>query len=289
MLQSVSRSSWIIYLLLTVIWGGAFILIKKSLITFSATEVGLIRVSISFLFLTGFYFLRKPKFSKKDWWNISIVGLLGSTIPVFLFAFAQKQVPSFLAGMINALTPIWSALIAFIIYKQTFKRTSWMGLAIGFFGALVLFYQPDSTIELSFGMLLVVLASLCYSISANIIDKRLKHVKPLDIASGSFMVVGLPALLLSFFCIDWVSLDYQNSEVWFSIFSLIFLAVMATSVGLILFNKLMQQSNIVFTTSITYVLPIVAILFGLLDGEIVSLTQYLGIGIILIAVYLVKK
>lgn len=285
----ISPLAWFLLIVLTIIWGSSFLLIKKSIIVFTPIQLSYLRISVSFLCLLPFGLARFSQIKKKDFFSFFVVGFFGSALPSFLFAYAQLSIPSFLAGMLNALTPLWTIIIAKLFFNKNFNLTKWIGLIIGFLGTCVLSYNPGSSIGLDYYILMVVIATFCYALSANVISYKLSHLHTLTISSASFMIVG-PMAIGCFLMEDFTNIDTSTDIFDVAIWSMLGLAVLATALGLILFNKLIHVSNVVFATSITYLIPIVALVLGVFFlEEHININQLLGSLIILLAVYLVKK
>ena len=287
--NEISPLAWFLLITLTIIWGASFLLIKKSLLVFTPIQLSYLRISVSFLFLLPFAIIRWKEIKRSDLFNFFIVGFIGSAVPSFLFAYAQQEIPSFVAGMLNALTPLWTIIFSRILFKKQFSKYKWLGILIGFLGTLIIFYDPNGSIETSYYLGMVVLATLCYALSANVISHKLEHLHTLTISSASFMIIG-PIAILMFFREDYSHIDISSDDFYIAFWSMMCLGVLATAVGLILLNKLIHISNVVFATSITYLIPIIAIILGvtLLDEELIW-NQILGSIVILLAVYLVKK
>lgn len=290
---SIPFSAWFLLIVLTLIWGASFFLIKQSLEFFDPVQLSYFRVSVSFLFLLPFTIYKRKQIQRKDMINFLWVGLLGSAIPSYLFALAEQEIEGYLAGMLNSITPLWTIIFSSILFKKHFPSSKWIALLIGFFGALILFYQDNmfsnADLNLIEHMFYVVIATALYSISANVISYKLDHVHPFTIAAASFAIIG-PVALVLLFSSDIVALYTQDHPaMWTGTFSALSLAILATAIGLVLFNKLIQASNLVFATSITYLLPLVAILIDVYLGENLEVHQIIGIIVILFAVYLVKR
>lgn len=287
--NEISPLAWFLLIILTIIWGASFLLIKKSLLVFTPIQLSYLRISVSFLFLLPFAIIRWKEIKRADLFNFFIVGFIGSAVPSFLFAYAQQEIPSFVAGMLNALTPLWTIIFSRLLFKKQFSKYKWLGILIGFLGTLIIFYDPNGSIETSYYLGMVVLATLCYALSANVISHKLEHLHTLTISSASFMIIG-PIAILMFLREDYSHIDISSDDFYIAFWSMMCLGVLATAVGLILLNKLIHISNVVFATSITYLIPIIAIILGvtLLDEELIW-NQILGSIVILLAVYLVKK
>lgn len=289
--MNLNFKKWILLLLLSFIWGSSFILIKKGLIGMTPWQLGGYRLVISsiFIFLIGFKSLKG--LNKKDWKWLSISGFLGSFFPSFLFAHAELEVDSSVTSALNSLVPINTVLLGYFIFKIKSSRFQLLGVVIGFFGALLLIAEgaelnPNQDYNYS-GFIL--LATVMYAANVNIIKRFLNEVSPLAIATANFVVIFIPSLLVLFFSKALHSETIQRPEFSFSMLCIVILSIFGTALAKILFNTLIQISTPVFASSVTYLMPFVALLWGIMDSEIFNLKQVLSLLIILSGIYLVNR
>lgn len=284
------KKKWVYLILLAIIWGSSFILIKKGLIGLTALQLGALRILFTafFLFIMGFKTLKT--IARKDWLWISISGLAGTFFPVFLFAYAETEIDSSIASILNSLVPLITLLIGWLIFKIKIKPKQTLGVIVGLIGTGILIFQGTTVITQHkfFYNFLVVIASICYGINVNIIKAKLQHVKPLAIATGNFAFMVIPALFVLF------NSNLLHKEILFnpvvqeSMLYILILALFGTAIAKILFNTIVQISTPVFSSSVTYLIPIVAVMWGFLDGETFTWMQILGTFTILGGVYLVN-
>lgn len=294
-LNTVKFTSWIILIVLTVIWGSSFILIKKGLYddqdipVFSADQVGALRIVFAGLSLLPIALFNLRKVKKEQYLWLMLVGLLGNTIPSFLFAFAETKVSSAVAGMLNGTTAIFTFLVAVIVFKARFLRENIYGVVIGFLGSIGLIYLTSSEdITITRYAFLLLIATLCYGISVNIMKMKLKEVKSLTLTAVSLGMMVIPCVLYLFFQnpIDITQLDDRQMT---SVGYILILSLVGTSFALIIFNYLVKRESVLFASSVTYLIPIVAILWGIADDETIGWGQIAMIGVILSGVFLVNK
>lgn len=280
--------SWGLLILLSMIWGSSFILIKKGLLELSAIEVGGLRILSASLFLTPFALTRLKRVSKKHWLPLISVGFTGSLLPAFLFALAQTEISSSMAGILNALTPIFTILIGYLIYRKSFSLMTIVGMAIGFVGTILLITSGGTqgfTINL-YG-LLVILATICYGLNGNIIKYRLSDLSSLTITSISLIMVGPFVLIYLIFKTNLLTRSVTaDQDLILSLGAIVILGVIGTAIALIIFNQLVKITQPVFASSVTYIIPIVAVIWGLIDEEKLFLTDYVGLFAIVSGVYL---
>jgi drug/metabolite transporter (DMT)-like permease len=281
-----STLAWILLTTLTLIWGSSFILIKKGLTVLTPGEVGALRVfsACVFLLIPAFHMLRKTPKGKLIY--IFIVGLSGSLIPSFLFAVAQTQVPSSITGVLNALTPFNTVLIGLFIFSQRPKQIVYIGMVMGLIGSAVLILTgTGGQLELNLYGLFIILATVLYGINVNVIKYKLAGIKSLAITSLSLGMVGpFAGIYLIWFTPFLEHLSIPGGPLAVSYITI--LGVVGTALALIIFNRLVQLTDPVFTASVTYLIPIVAITWGLLDGESLTFLHAIGIATILVGVYI---
>ena len=284
-----SNKKWLYLFILSLIWGTSYILIKKGLVGLSPLQLGAFRIIFTtiFLFLIGFRSLFR--ITKTQWGWVALSALLGTFLPVFLFAYAETQIDSSIASILNSLVPLFTIFLGFLLFKIAFTRNQVVGVILGLLGAAILIFQgaevnPDQNYVFAG---LVVIAALCYAGNANILKSKLQEVSSLAIAVGNFSVMLIPAVIVLYFA-GGMQLDVAEPAIRSSLLYIVILAFFGTALAKILFNKLVQISSAVFSTSVTYLIPIVGIFWGLLDGERFTLIHLLGAGVILTGVYLVN-
>jgi drug/metabolite transporter (DMT)-like permease len=283
-----TNSKWFYLFVLSIIWGSSFILIKKSLLGLTAYQLGALRVIITglFLFIAGYKSIKTIE--KKAWKWIVLTGVFGTFFPVFLFAVAETEIDSAVASIINSLVPLNTILLGFAVFKIASTKRQILGVIIGFIGTSILILKgaelnPHQN-YLYAGY--VVLATLSYAASVNIIKKHLQHVKPLTIAVGNFVPIILPAFIILFFSDFFTEERFNHPDFKMSMLYIVILSFFGTAIAKVLFNKLVHISTPVFASSVTYLMPIIALMWGFLDGESFSFIQAIASVVILVGVYL---
>ena len=280
---------WIYLLILSFVWGSSYILIKKALIGLSPLQVGSLRTIISTILLLAIGYSSLKSIPKDKWKWILITGLV-SFIPPFLFAYAQTEIDSALAAILNSLTPLATLLIGVGFYRFKIDSKQISGVIIGLIGSVLLMYQgsvinPDQNLLYVF---FIIFASVLYALQVNLLKVHLQDVSAVAITVGNFIFI-FPLAVVIFFMSDYKQIDINDKDVKVALFCLIILSIVGTVFAKILFNKFVQIASPVFASSVTYILPIVALFWGLLDGEIFTLNQLFATLIILIGVYLANK
>ncbi len=265
---------------------------KEGLVAFTSDEVAGLRIAIAFLVLVPFIFKHLKSVNlKKDWKGLVLMGVFGNLLPAFLFTKAETQISSSLTGMLNALTPLFTILIGILVFKTKVQRYQLIGVAIGLIGALFLLgFNSDAEQSKNVNYsLLVVAATFCYAISVNGIKKYLSHVNSVAASVWSFTIIGPIAIIYLFMNTDFQTHLTQHPNGYSALGFICLLSVFGTAIAIILFNTLIKQAGTIFSSSCTYLIPIVAIGWGLLDNEVVTMVQFFSVGIIILGVWLINK
>ena len=284
-----SIKNYSVLILLAIIWGSSFILMKRGLDVYSYTQVAALRLFIAFLSLTPFLLRAVKVVQKKHIIPIVVMALFGNGIPAFLFTKAQAECgSSSLVGILNSLVPLFTLLLGVYFFRTRPTKTNIAGIIIGLFGAVFLTYSTmGGGVEINDYVFLVILATVMYAISINVIKKYLQDLDALSISSLAFLVIG-PFSAIYIFNTDFLILSASSAGVE-SLLYIVLLAVVGTSLAVVIFNQLISRSSAIFASSVTYLIPIVAIFWGIFDGEKVTLIHLLSLVIILSGVYLVNK
>jgi drug/metabolite transporter (DMT)-like permease len=278
-------------LLLSLIWGTSFILIKQGLKVFAPDEVGAIRVAAASFFVIPLAITRLKGVTRSDYWKLLASGLMGIFIPSFLFALAQTKLDSSVAGMLNTLTPLFTMIIGAMIFHQKFGVQAVLGILLGFGGALVLiFTRASGNIGgLNIFALPIIVACFFYASNLTFVKFKIPHIPSLTITSGSIIMIGPLALTYLFIFTEFTDKFSVNPDAWKAFGFIVLLGLMSTAVAMLIFNKLVKMSSPMFVSSATYILPIVGVMWGLLDGEKLQSGHFIGMAAILIGVYLANR
>lgn len=284
------KNKWSILILLSITWGSSFMLIKKSLEVFSPYQVGAIRVIVSGIIFMWIGFPALKKMDRKTLSWLIVAGALGNFVPMFLFPMAQTKVSSSLAGILDSLVPVFVLIIGFIFFTIRSKTIQWMGTVVGFIGAASLMYFSDTAAggsDMGYAML-VVLATACYAGAALIINKKLSHVPSLQLSSGIFTVWMFPSVIILLFSGIFREFNTITTH-WSGVGYLAVLSVIGTALAMLLYFRLIQITSAVFASMVTYLIPVVAVFWGLLAGESFSVWYALGGVLILAGIYMVQE
>lgn len=283
-----NTQNWVLLILLTLIWGSSYILIKKGLVSFTAIELASLRISLSCLVALPFAIKGFRSVSPDKYFTLLQVGFFGSGAPAFLFALSMTKSSSAVNGILNSLSPLWTLIIGYYLFKVQITTHKTWGVIVGFLGAIVLVLGSSQSyhIDVVYSSL-PVLATFCYGMSTNITKQKLQTQSPIYTTSVALCMVGLPALFILSFT-D-APAKILSGEVWPAFTGVLLLSVVGTFVAWMLFYRLVQRTDALFAASVTYLIPVVAIAWGLFDGEILTLNQLGGLVLILGGVALVSK
>lgn len=284
------QQKWLFLIVLSLVWGSSFILMKKALIGLTPIQVGALRMLITavFLLLVGFKSLKRIE--KKHWKYVAYTAILGTFFPSFLFAFAVSKIDSSIPAILNSLTPFNTFIFGALVFGFTFKRKQFYGVLIGLVGTLILILKgaelnPNQNYWYA---VLILIASIGYAFNVNMIKKYLDDLDALAITTGNFLLLIIPAFIVLAFS-GFFSTFEVTEETTSALGYITVLAVVGTGIAKVLFNKMVHLSSPVFAASVTYLIPAVAVMWGIVDGEKLSLIQLLAGGIILFGVWLVNK
>jgi drug/metabolite transporter (DMT)-like permease len=292
--------SWLLLIFLSAVWGSSFILMKRGLDTFSSDEVAALRISIAFISLLPLMIrlisllplmIRHYKIELRKYLKgLLIMGVFGNLIPAFLFTAAETQISSSLAGMLNSLTPLFTIIIGIMWTKMhPTKRQVW-GVFIGLLAAIGLICFEKGMMELGnfSGAGLVIIATVCYAISVNSIRKYLTGLNPVKATVWAFTFTGPTALIYLLGFTD-VATDLASKPgAVTSLGYVTILGMLGTALSVVLYNILIRNAGVLFASSCTYLIPIVALLWGVGAGEAVNFPQLISIGTIILGVYLIN-
>lgn len=282
--------NWGLLLVLALIWGSSFILIKRGLEVFSPGEVGAYRIVAAATFLLPLSLPRIKTLTSEQAQNLILVGLLGSFIPAFLFPTAQTRLSSSLTGVLNALTPLFVVIIGALFFRSKITRRNAFGLLIAFIGVLVLITLKEGSGLNSFTGIngyafFVILACICYGFNLHLIKSRFVLLKSIEITAISLLMV-LPLALIYLMAGTEFSYKLVTHEGALRALGYVtLLGVMGTAIALILFNIMVKTASPIFASSVTYLIPVVAIFWGVLDGEVLLFGHYLGIAAVILGVW----
>jgi drug/metabolite transporter (DMT)-like permease len=280
----------ILIAVLSIIWGSSFILMKKGLKVFTPGEVAAYRMFVSFLVTIPFSLKHIKTVKPHQWRFMAASGLLGNGIPSFLFTTAQTMISSSMAGMLNSLTPVFTLIAGSLVFKIKARKENIAGVFLGLAGAvtLIMIHSTGAIGSNPNYGLLIVMATIGYAFSVNILRSKLYELEPVVITGFALMFVGIPCGIYLFFT-PFYQIIFSNAEAGKAFAYISILGIMGTGVSTVLFNRLIKLTTALTASSVTYLIPIVAMLWGLLDSESFGPFHILSMAGILGGVYLINK
>jgi len=286
-----SASKWLLFALLALIWGSSFILMLAGMKTLSPYEVASIRIASAGLVLLPFVVPAIKAIPAQNRWLVVLSGVLGSFIPAFLFCIAETRIDSSLAGILNALTPLFTIIIGVSFFKMQASPAKWLGVLIGFVGLALLPFAAAKGInftEVQYG-LLVLVATVCYALNVNMVSKFLQGISPIHIAALAFTSLLPLCLVVLSYLGFWQKLSIGNTALWYGVGASAVLGIFGTAIASIIFYRLVKMAGSIFASLVTYGIPFVAVAWGLAFQEAITFLQMGCLCIILGGVYLVNK
>lgn len=282
--------NWVIFISLSFIWGSSFILMKEGLLHLSAYQVASLRIISSGIILSPVAYKSFKIIPANKIFIIFMSGVLGSLLPAYLFCIAEQEIDSALAGVLNSLTPIFVIIVGALFFQTRTSSNQIIGIIIAFIGSILLFLsQPGfSTDSNAFYVLLVVLATLMYGVNVNMVHRHLHHIPSLNIVSVALLLCAIPALIVLYFT-GYFDLDLTAKGILIATGYSIILGVAGTAIASIIFYMLLKRAGAVFASMVTYVIPLVAMIWGVVYGEEVGWKQFLSLLVILLGVWVVNK
>lgn len=283
--------AWLLLILLAIIWGSSPILIKKALIKLDPFEIGALRLTLASIVLFPFLAKNLKEIRSKDYFVLFVSGIVGNVLPYFLYPIAQTKIDSATSGVLTSLTPFFALIVGVIFYKLKATKNNIIGLIIGFLGTslLILFSGGADGFKIDLFGLFVVAATLLYGINLNLVKYHLSHLKPITITSFSIVSILPVTLYILVFYTPFLS-HVSEFNSYTKEYSCVFiLGVLGTSIATIVFYNLIKIKDTVFASMVTYLMPVVAIILGMIDGEIINGVQLFGMALIMVGVFINSK
>jgi len=262
---------------------------KHGLVVYTPAQVAAIRMSVAFLCLLPFVIKHLKQIPKAKWKYVILAGVLGNGIPAILFTTAETKISSSVAGVLNALTPVFTLIVGLMFFKFKTTTTKSLGVLLGFAGAVLMtIYNAEGNFEMNyyFGFL-IILACISYAFDTFILNDYLKSLNPVYVAGCALFLVG-PVALTYLFSTDFTTRLSHDDGAVFSLCCAAALGAFGTATAQALFNYMLKISSLLYSTSVTYVIPVVAIVWGLFDGERLGIIQIIGFVAVILSVFLIN-
>jgi drug/metabolite transporter (DMT)-like permease len=276
---------------LALIWGSSFILMKRALVVYTPYQIGALRIFSAFFVLLPVAIRESGKLKNGNWRYFLASGFLGNGIPAILFPLAETRIGSAVAGMINSLTPIFTLIVGMLWFGMKAGRRRVAGLFVGLLGAILLLAgqaSATSMFMINEFAFFIVLATICYAFSVNILRYKLSGTNALTNTSLALSCAGIP-MGIFLFSTDFVHRTKITSGSGFAMLCILLLGLLSTAFSTVLFNRLIKSSGALAASSVTYLIPVVAVIWGLYDNEHFGLPHLLGMLAILSGVYIINR
>ena len=282
--------NWFIFILLSIIWGSSFIMMKEGLLHLSAFQVASLRIIFSGIVLFPSAIKHFKSIPKDKVLIILLSGVLGSLLPAYLFCVAELGIDGALAGTLNSLTPIFVIITGALFFSSKTSANKIFGICIAFAGSILLLLskghmqESQNLVYVSY----VVLATIFYGFNVNMVHKHLHNIGSIQIASVALTLNAIPALIVLYFT-GYFNLPLSDSGILYSTGHAALLGILGTALASIIFYVLIKRAGAVFSSMVTYGIPIVANFWGIIYGEEVGLKQFGCLALILAGVYLANR
>lgn len=282
--------NWFIFILLSIIWGSSFIMMKEGLLHLTAFQVASLRIVFSGIVLLPSAIKHFRKIPRSKLMVVFMSGVLGSLLPAYLFCVAELGIDSALAGTLNSLTPIFVIITGALFFNAKTASNKILGILVAFTGSILLLLsktnmqESQNLVYVSF----VIIATICYGLNVNMVYKHLQDIGSLQIAAIALSLNAIPALIVLYFT-GYFSLPLTDPDLLYSTGHAAVLGVLGTALASIIFYVLVKRAGAVFSSMVTYGIPVVANFWGMIYGEEVGLVQFVCLLLILAGVYLANR
>lgn len=288
--KKIPSIAWILLFSLGTVWGGAYFLMSRALEVFSPVQVASLRIVIAFIIFLPIFLVRIKEIPWKKLHFLLVVGALGSSLPALFFAIAQTELTSSITGVLGSTTPLFTLLVGMMFFSVSYVRNKVLGVLIGLSGAVFIILLGDDKVMggTLFFAFLPALATICYAFSTNTIKSKLQDIHPLTISSGAFVIVG-PIMSVVLIQSGFVEVMQTHESAWEGFAYVAILSLSATVICSVFYFALIQMTSPVFASMVAYLIPLVATLIGIANGEPITLVHIIGLVLILVGVYLSRK
>jgi len=255
----------------------------------SPYQVASLRMIFSGLALLPFCYSAMKQIPKNKLLAVVLSGVMGSFIPAYLFCIAETKIDSALAGILNALTPLFTIIVGIAFFNLQSSKQKIIGILLGFAG-LLLSVTAGKTLHFdnfSYSFF-VVLATIFYGLNVNMVGSQMQKVSAINIASVAFCFTMIPAGII-LFSTGYFDYDFSNPSLIEASIAGGTLGVINTSIASILFYVLVKRAGIIFASTVTYAIPFVSLAIGVYYNEPIHPLRLVGLGVILCGVYIVNR
>jgi drug/metabolite transporter (DMT)-like permease len=287
------KTNWFLLILLSAIWGGAFTLNKIALDLYTPEVIvaGRLIVGSAFLIVLIYFIYRRFSFNLSQLNYYLFMSLVGIVIPFIAIINGQRNIDSAMAGILMATMPITTILLShFFLVDEKINQQKFIGFLISFFGVFILIYREDLFINNSFSKTLisqlqVMLGSTLYSIAA-IYGKKYKMTDPVSASTGTILFATFFMLIYLIF------IDESNVSIPMLLvnYNILLLGILCTAIATIIYFQILQTAGASFLSIMNFLIPLWAILFGILIlNDAFSWNYIFGLIIILAGIKLANS
>lgn len=282
---------WILFIILCLIWGSSFIIMKEGMETLGPFQLASIRIISAGLMMLPLVRSAYRSVPKKAIPALILSGFLGTLFPAYLFCVAQTKIDSSVAGILNALTPIFTLAIGMAFFNLKVGWIKWMGMLMGFVGMLVLVVGASREINVQYigYTFFVILATICYGLNVNVVNQYLKDIAPMHIATIAFTALIIPNAVILAYTGYFSDPALLNGTLTKGTIAGALLGIVGTGLASVIFYTLMKKAGPIFASMVTYGIPLVALGWGIAAGETITVIQLSGMVVILAGVRLANK
>lgn len=279
----------IVFIVLCIIWGSSFILMKEGITHLSAYQVATIRILSAGLVLLPVAIQQWKNIPLNKLGYVFLSGILGSFFPAYLFCLAETKIDSSLAGFLNSLTPVFTIFTGLLFFGQVFQLHKLVGVVIAIGGMLVLLFAKGSVnMEFLSYASFALVATVLYGFNINLVGRHLQQISSLAVVAVSFALLLIPCVII-LWATGYFSLPLTQKGILYSSGASSVLGIMGTAVATILFYILIKRAGGLFASMVTYGIPFIALSWGMLAGEVINSWQIVALVIILCGVYITTR
>lgn len=263
---------------------------KEGLVSLTAFQVASLRIISSGLVLLPLAIRHFRSVPPKKIGYIALSGMLGSLLPAYLFCIAEVHIDSGLAGTLNALTPVFAIIVGALFFQSRTSANKVIGIIVSLTGSVLLFFAQPGFHEHSNAtdVLLVMAATVMYGFNINMVNRFLTDIPSLHIASIALSINAVPALIVLYLT-GYFSEDIFSRPMLAATGYTFILGVLGTALASVIFYMLIKRAGMVFSSMVTYAIPLVAMGWGLIYGETIGWKQVVCLLIILSGVYVANR
>ncbi|XWN35321.1 MAG: DMT family transporter [Roseivirga sp.] len=286
-----SLLNWIVLILLALLGGSSYILMKKGLVVYSSQEIGALRIFFAGVSLLPLSVPQLRQLSGRQHRWLLLIGLTGALFPALLFAQAQEHLSSALNGALSSSIPILTLLAGKLFFQQPISVSNMVGATIGIIGTILLIFagSTQDIAQVSYQALFPLLGCFFLGIHANLTKYYLTDLSPYVVTSVSFFAVSVAAGGILLGQSGLISKIQTAEGAYLALGYVLVLGVLCSAGAYLLLTSLVKCTSPIFASMAAFLMPIVALAWGLLDGEVLLWGHYVGMGMIFLGVHLVNK